>query len=128
MRVPTFVQTLFEYCNNPTAQQIKKKNCKFYTKSWPFCRRWLGQCQFCTNLYVLLFFFTTFIHWRQFFVFCFLFLSICKSNIPLTSVTMNLKLEKGKLIVILSCFRYSFNFLQTKPVLLKNNFWDSTGK
>jgi hypothetical protein len=36
-------------------------------------------------------FFTTFIHWRQFFVFCVFFLSICKSNIPLTSVIMNLK-------------------------------------
>ncbi len=32
-------------------------------------------------------FFTTFIHWRHFFF----FLSICKSNIPLTNVIMNLK-------------------------------------
>jgi hypothetical protein len=35
------------------------------------------------------FFSATFIHLRQFFLF--FFLSICKSNIPLTSVIMNLK-------------------------------------
>ena len=60
----------------------------------------------------------------------FFFLSICKSNIPLTRVIMNLKyITKRKHncdIELVSLF-FQF-FIQTKPVLLRNNFWDPTGK
>ena len=51
-------------------------------------------------------------------IFCFFFLSICKS--------LN-KLQKGNIIVILSCFRYSFNYLHRQNSTEKF-FWDPTGK
>jgi hypothetical protein len=49
-----FIITLVKGMFDLQIDKKKKKNYKFYTKSWPFCRRWLGECQFCTNSFVFL--------------------------------------------------------------------------
>ena len=71
------------------------------------------------------FFPTNLINLRHFFVFS--LLSICKSKIPLTSAVMNLIKRKHNCDIELFSLFFQF-FTQTKPVLLKNNFWDSTEK
>ena len=54
MRVPTFDQALFEYCNNPTPQQIKENVTSSIKHNDHSVEGDFGEYQFCINRFVFL--------------------------------------------------------------------------